>query len=81
MQITAEEYHLLRNKLLPKNITIGIDSLYRIYFLMTDDHAETLDKLRVRQIIKQYTLACDLDTLSKAEMKTLVGLLIKCIKN
>lgn len=80
MQITADEYHLLKEKILPKNVIIGVDSLYRIYFLTTDNKTETLDKLKVRQVIKEYVYKLDIETLKQEEIVTLIGLLLKCIK-
>ena len=80
MQITADEYRLLRHKLLPKDIAISIDSIYRVCFITLGNDGEVLEKLKVRQVIKECIEKCDLTTLTDDEEATLIGLLLKCIK-
>lgn len=81
MQITAEEYNLLKHKLLPKEIKIYLDSIYRVVFAKLSDNDEVIERLKVRDVIKNCITKEKLSKLTDEEKATLIGLLVKCIKS
>jgi len=80
MQITPDEYRLLRHKILPEEISICIDKLCRVTFVVISEVTGVAEKIKFRDTIIKYVSMCDLDKLTKKEIHTLIGLLLKSIK-
>ena len=79
MNITADEYKLLK-KIAPKGIQIRIDKNHKLYFLLFNENKVTLEPIKTKKTLADIVESAIIGELSQEEIKTLINLLIKFIR-